>query len=580
MPGVQSPQRRLFSLHALLRTFFVLLLVGVILPVTGRPLAAKHTENEHTSTSPQVVRIRADTADKTRQLAVRGIDLLARDGDDLFALVSSAEQADLIAEGWDVRVVADQTARLREASPQLFQAGYRTVEETELFMQTMATQYAHLATLVDIGDSWQYQQTEGVQGYNLWALRLTNKAIAGPKPTLFLMAALHARELTTAEIATRFIDYLLTNYGIVADVTWLLNEHEIVVVPMANPDGRKLAEQGFSQRKNINHTNSMNCAFPPQSWSQAGVDLNRNFAFGWGTVNSIENTLPCFLVYPGTAPASEPETQALQTFIQSLFPANVRPGDGVAAPATTAGVLISLHSYSDLVLWPWGYSEEPPPNATGLAQLGQRMAAYNGYVPQQATYLYPTSGTTDDWSYAELGIASYTFEIGSTMGACSGFMPPYACLDGYDGRSFWNENLPALLYAARVARAPYLQPSGPDVSDMWATFDQNQLTLHAALDGQAQPVIAAELYIGQSPWRGGTPVALQPDDGLFDSASEQGHLILAMDESLYQSLTAETPPLLFIRSQNSSGIWGPISTMWATRMTKQVWLPLVMQIQE
>ena len=57
-------------------------------------------------------------------------------------------------------------------------------------------------------------------------------------------------------------------------------------------------------------------------------------------------------------------------------------------------------------------------------------------------------------------MASFTFEVGPIFGACGGFFPAYSCLD--EGASFWPRNLPALLYALRVARAPYTQPAGPD----------------------------------------------------------------------------------------------------------------------
>jgi carboxypeptidase T len=71
---------------------------------------------------------------------------------------------------------------------------------------------------------------------------LTNQAITGTKPIFFLMAAIHAREYTTAESAMRFAEQLVRGYGRDPDATWLLDYTEIHVVPQANPDGRKQAE--------------------------------------------------------------------------------------------------------------------------------------------------------------------------------------------------------------------------------------------------------------------------------------------------------------------------------------------------
>lgn len=533
---------------------------------------AQHQSDEQV----QVVRIRAATPDAALELINRGVNLLeARDGADLFALVTDAELAALRADGWDVRVEPEQTARLRNISPQNFQTGYHTVEETMQFLSAMAASYPHLATLVDFGDSWERQQFGAPRGYDLLALRITNTATPGSKPVFFLMAALHARELTTAEIATRFISYLLTRYSIDPDVTWLLNEHEVVVVPIANPDGRKLAEQGYSQRKNTNNS-AGTCTQPPTGSNQYGVDLNRNFAFAWGSVYSPD-IYPCSLVYPGPVAASEPETQALQTFIRSLYPDHPRPADGPPAPDTTTGVLISLHSYSDLVLWPWGYTTTLAPNADGLARLGQRMATFNGYTPQQAIYLYPTSGTTDDWSYAELGIASYTFEIGSYGGTCAGFTPPYACLDGFAGRNFWAENLPALFYAARVTRAPYHLPGGPDVTNIQVVTDTNSLTLTATLDGRGQPVAGATLYLETSLGQDVIAQEIQPVDGIFDATIEPVQVILSLDTGIGKDIATATPArrmLLLLQGRNAAGTWGPISATWS-RASAQTWLPLL-----
>jgi hypothetical protein len=521
-----------------------------------------------------VVRIRAATPDEAFRLIEHGITQFeARDGDDLLALVTAEQQMALLTAGWDVRLDHTQTAQVRSVSPQVMPAGYHTVEETEQFLHSMAETYPRLATLVDFGDSWERQQLGAPHGYDLLALRLTNQATAGPKPVFFLLAAIHARELTTAEIATRFISHLLTGYQVDPDITWLLNEHEIVVVPMANPDGRKLAEQGYSQRKNTNRSEG-DCIEPPNAGNQYGIDLNRNFAFAWGTVHGPD-ILPCSLVYPGPTAASEPETQALQTFIQSLYPGHPRPVDGMPAPDTTSGVLVTLHSYSDLVLWPWGHMTTPAPNAAGLERLGQQLAALNGYLPRQSVYLYPTSGTTDDWSYAELGIASFTFEIGSFDSVCGGFMPPFACLDGLGERNFWQENLPALLYAARVSRAPYSLPAGPDVDNIDVSKDTHTLTLTATLDGRDQPVAGAALYLERGPPQNNTVLKLHPVDGAFDAIREQGQIRLPLDQGIGKDIAAqEGQVLLLVQGRNGAGTWGPLSAAWLPA-NYHYWLPLI-----
>ncbi len=553
-------------LHTHLAALFILLFTALATGAYATPPSQEPTDDR-----PMIVRLRNVSPDIAHRLVEQGIDLLARDDADLLALVTPAEQIALRSGGWNVQIEADQTEALRRAQPAAYMGGYRTVEETEQFLHDIAEQYPHLATLVDFGDSWERQQSGGTAGYDMLALRLTQQSTPGPKPVFFLMAAIHARELSTSEIATRFISELVEGYGVDPDITWILDQHEVVVVPIANPDGRKLAEQGQSQRKN---TNTLYC-----DSDQIGIDLNRNSSYQWGTVVP-PTTPPCSLTYPGPTAASEPETQALQNFITSLYPDHTPPSAESPAPDDTTGLLITLHSYSDLVLWPWGYTSKPAPNDPTLEQLGQRLASFNGYQPKQSWQLYPTSGTTDDWSYGTLGIASYTFEIGPAgSSACSMFMPPYACLDGGEGGNFWALNWPALAYAARVARAPYTQPAGPDAHDLQVITDTTTLTLTLTLDGRDQVVTAGEIYLDAPPWQNGTPIVLQPTDGAFDTLQEVVQATLPISPNVITT-PAVHPPLILARGQASSGEWGPFSAAWMhvseAAPRYDIWLPAVM----
>lgn len=552
-----------------------LLLAGAALPAQAEsPILS-------TPQSLSVVRIRVTPPFNVQQLAAHGLDLLEmREGDTLFALVTAEEHAALAAEGWDVRVDEEQTALLHQSSTQSFDEDYHTVEEAEQLLNHLATTYPNLATLVDFGDSWEREQSGGSQGYNLYALRITNQTTEGEKPVFFLMGGIHARELMSVEVALHFAQYLLENYGVDPDVTWMVDEHEIVVAPIMNPDGHKLAEQGYLQRKNTNASYGGDCGSTPGETSQYGVDLNRNSSFQWGVID--EPTLdPCQQTFPGGSPASEPETQAVQTFLASLYPDHTAPTSDTAAPDTTTGVFITLHSYANLILWPWGHTYDPAPNATGLERLGERLADANGYVPQQSSRLYLSSGTTDDWTYATFGIPSYTVEIGPGWGTCGGFTPPYSCLEAGNEGTFWPLNRPALLYAARVVDAPYVQPGGPH-SSVSVVSDTVSLTLTVTLDGGESNVTAAEIYAGSSPWHGGTPHPLQPMDGAFDSPQEQAQLVLSREPTESTSTTQDRT-LLLVRGQNSDTIWGPLQAVWGVPLTETpsrpgttVWIPLVL----
>lgn len=428
---------------------------------------------------------------------------------------------------------------------------YRTVEETFATAEAIATAYPNLATWIDAGDSWEKTVNQG--GYDMMVLRLTNAAIPGDKPKLFIMSAVHAREYTTAELVTRFAEYLVENYGTDADVTWLLDYHEVHMMLQANPDGRKQAETGLSWRKN---TNQNYCGATSNS---RGADLNRNFEFQWGCCGGSSGS-QCADTYRGPVPASEPEVQAVQNYVRANFPDQREDPITAAAPITATGVFLDIHSYSQLVLWPWGFTSQLTGNATALQTLGRKFAYFNQYEPDQAISLYPTDGTTDDFAYGELGLAAYTFELGTSFFQSCGVFE----------NTILPDNMPALLYAAKVARTPYMTPAGPDALNptlmpgiigpgavVTLTASINDTRYFDTVGSEpAQNIVAAEYYINTPPWiTTTTPIAypMAAADGAFNSPIEAA--IAAIDTAGL----SDGRHTIFVRGQDAAGNWGAIS---------------------
>jgi carboxypeptidase T len=430
---------------------------------------------------------------------------------------------------------------------------YRTIDTLYAQLSQWAEQYPDIARLEPIGQSFENR--------DLMVMHLTNHFTAGFKPRLFLMANIHGRELITNETAMVFIQRLLQGYGNDPDITWMLDYQEIDVLVSANPDGHVKNEQNLSLywRKNTH---------PYGSCTLYGVDLNRNSDFKWGLDDFGSSPDPCNIQYRGPGAESEPETQAVQTFVRPLFPDQRGPGDSDAAPITTTGVLITLHSYGDLVLWPWGWTYMAAPNSAQLQQLGQKLASFNGYTPQQADNLYPTNGTTDDWSYGELGIASYTFEIGSND---DGFYPDCSRYD-----ALIQPNMSALLYAAKVARTPYLTPSGPDATGvtvgLTTTGSLELVTVQATIHG-GQIISAAQVYVDTPPWAGGTPLDLAATDGAFDASVE------SVSGAFPTAGLTPGRHIFFVRGQDAAGFWGPVSAAFGEPIAwpYSMFLPLVIK---
>ena len=433
---------------------------------------------------------------------------------------------------------------------------YRTVEETYAAAAAIAANHPALATWSDVGDSWEKSVGQS-DGYDMMVLKLTNSAIGGDKPKLFITAAIHAREYTTAEMATRFAEYLVNNYGTDADATWILDHHEVHLILQMNPDGRKEAEAGSSWRKN---TNENYCGATSVN---RGADLNRNYSFYWNYCSGCSSGTPCDLTYRGPSAGSEPETQAVQNYLLSIFPDQRDASLSSPAPATATGVYIDLHSYSQLVLWPWGFTTSVAPNSTALQTLGRKFAYFNSYTPEQAVSLYATDGTTDDFAYGNLGVAAYTFEMGTAFfQACSTFE-----------NTIYPTNLNALIYAAKVVRTPYQTPAGPDALSLLASPSSvasgNPVILTATINDTryrntngtepTQAIAAAEYYVDTPPWQPGASVgAMTASDGSFNGTTE------GVTASVSTTGLSTGKHILFVRGKDANGNWGAFSAIFLT----------------
>lgn len=431
-------------------------------------------------------------------------------------------------------------------------ACYRTVAETQAWMDQLQAQYPGLVQLIDIGDSWR--KTAGLGGADLQVLKLTAPGGAPGKPRMFVMAGVHAREFAPVEVLSRFAQALLEGYGVDADATWMLDHQEFHFLLQSNPDGRVRAESqsgtgsgGTAQRKNMD---SGYCGS-----GRLGVDINRNFPFEWGA-HGGSSSAACEDTFRGPVAASEPETQAITGYVRSIFPDRRGPALTDAAPADTSGLFMDLHSYSRLVLWPWGFVEQPAPNGAALETLGRRFAWFNGHTPQQSIDLYATDGTSDGPPYGELGVSSFVFEMGSQFfESCASFE-----------QSVVPGNLAALDYAARIVRAPYRWPAGPSSTQVRVLPDLavpgESLQLSARIDDSAisqlnngtQPVhaiAAAHAHLDTPPWTPGvTGLALQAADGAFDSPAETAQLAMVAPAIAGRHL-------LYVQGSDSSGAEGP-----------------------
>jgi hypothetical protein len=440
------------------------------------------------------------------------------------------------------------------------------------FVQDTNTAYPDLTELLDIGDAWLSTQPGGYHR-DIWVLRISNEDPAfgdiASKPPFFLFANVHAREVSTPEMAIRYIKYLTEGYNgqggynVDPDVTWLVNHHATYILVSENPDGRVKNEQntGAYWRKNVD--NDDGCQY------NYGVDLNRNSSFKWGCCGGSSGD-PCSEVYRGPSRASEPEISAFQAFAAQIFSDwNGNNGDdeiGQASPDDTPGLFISLHSYQDEILWPFGFNQYGAPNYNQLKTIGRKLALITT-VMDPTGFLYTVDGSNDDWVYGKLGIASFTYEIGPTWGSCGDFFPAYGCQDGIDGmpRNFWAEMGPSFVYANKIAGSPYTTAYGPDAVELSVTPDDVPGGVPVDLTGVIQdtrfgsdatyPIAAAEYFI-DAPGEDSTGVAMSSSDGSWGEKKEDVEAVVDT------STLSEGKHYILVHGMNDQGKWGPFTAVF------------------
>lgn len=343
-------------------------------------------------------------------------------------------------------------ARSFRADSNTYYGGYHTAAGHEAHNRQVSTEHPELAKLYTIGRSWL--KTQGRGGHDIQALCITKiqqgdceLTNTGRKPKFTLMSQMHARELATGELSYLWIDHLINNYGTNSEVTALMDSTELWVIPIANPDGVDIVASNstrpVAQRKNA-HDNGC-------TGTGRGVDLNRNSSYHW----DVNQGTKCAETYPGTGPASEPETQGIQNFLATIYRDTKPAADFSAASKSTTGAFLTVHSYSQLNIYPYGWTNQLAPNNNDLKTIADAMKRANKYdvVHGDGGLNYFAPGATDDWIYGQLGVPGYTIEVGPGSGSCGGFFPTYSCVNG-----FWKLNLPAYLAVAKAAAAPY--PTG------------------------------------------------------------------------------------------------------------------------
>lgn len=339
--------------------------------------------HEHDSLNHTLIRIQANDQVK---------DFLRANDVDVFGI--NAKQGTI-----EAYVTDDQLEKMRSLKaafhfeiPETLLRGpdeeYLNPEEVETKLAEYASKYPELAQVQKMGES--------LENRPIWAIKISDNVATRElsEPVALFNGMHHAREVMTPEVTMDIVDYLLSNYHSDETVRNWVDSNEIWVIPMFNVDGNNKVWSGSSMwRKNVRDGH--------------GVDINRNYPYAWNACRGSSGSTWA-QDYRGKSAGSEPETQAMMKFVREIRPV----------------MEISYHSYSELVIYPYGCKPNRAETAAVVETIGKDIAKLLNYTAGTSwETLYSVDGGDIDWLYHEMQVIPYVIEVSSDR---EGFQPDYA----------------------------------------------------------------------------------------------------------------------------------------------------------
>jgi len=396
--------------------FLVILIVLAIIP----PVVSQD------SYLPQIVSV-----NKTPQILAKirklDLDLLMEEKGRIYIVAGPAELVQLEQENIPFTMEKHRfpaRSQDRLASLSSVNGAFHSYQEVEQELMEIESAYQHIARRVIIGSS--------IEGRNITAIKISdNPELNEDEAEVVFFGCHHAREWISVEVPLLLAKHLTEAYTKNERIKTIVDSKEIWIVPLVNPDGLEYSIHVYRYwRKNRRDNGD----------GTFGVDLNRNYGYMWGIDDTGSNPNPISFTYRGPAPFSEPESCAVR--------------DLVAAHNFSA--LISFHNYSQVILYPWGFTDQPAPNNKTLEELARMMVDSIEQVHgrkyaygQGGAFFYPTNGGTVDWALGEYNIPAFTVELPPTSSQYGGFFNAEE-----DIRSIFEENLAAALSLLEWAAEP------------------------------------------------------------------------------------------------------------------------------
>jgi hypothetical protein len=324
-------------------------------------------------------------------------------------------------------------------------SGYHNFSETIQILTDLEKTYPNIVKMYDLSKRYPYfngTPKTTVKNNTIWAIRISDNpgVDENDEPRILYVGLHHAREWITVEVSLYMAKYLTSNYNSNSTVKKMVNDNEIWILPILNPDGyiyshsrddinRSSGSGGW--RKNLKETNGVP-GFQNNGGSTGdGVDLNRNYGYMWGYDNVGSEPFPNGTLYRGPSAFSEVETQIMRDFASDRI----------------FDIAVSFHSYSEIIIFPWGYIDKDTEHHKLFMELGEEMGKYNGYPHgnPKSGLIYNVNGEFADWMYGTHKTLAFTFELGQV------FIPPPALV-----QNMCKQNAEAAFIAAKYVANPFV----------------------------------------------------------------------------------------------------------------------------
>nr|WP_052410103.1 M14 family zinc carboxypeptidase [Paenibacillus durus] len=292
-------------------------------------------------------------------------------------------------------------------------------------IEKLAAAYPDLVSVQTLGKT--------AYGRELWAVKLGRG-----ESVLFLNGSHHAREWMTTTLLMKMIDTYAQSYDLDKpvgpyDVREILDHVSIWIVPMVNPDGVTLSQQGTvglpkETAALLKRYNRGSANFIRWKANMQGLDLNRQYPANWSTMTNAVN-FPNYQNYRGIKPVQAPEVKMMMDFTYKIDP----------------DITVSYHSSGGIIFWNFHTLPANLPRDREIATSLARLTGYSLVRPEKN----PSGGGYKDWFIQEFGRPGFTIEIGKYAG--EGSLP----LSAFG--NIWAENRRVPLYTASQAYKLWLK---------------------------------------------------------------------------------------------------------------------------